>query len=54
MRKLTPFLKLYTEYVKEFQKSAALVDNYEEKYSSFAAILKEAKVCIHLIQVSEA
>ncbi len=46
MRKLTPFLKLYTEYVKEFQKSAALVDNYEEKYSSFAAILKEAKACI--------
>ncbi len=46
MRKLTPFLKLYTEYVKDFQKASALVDTYEEKSSAFAAALKDIRVGI--------
>ncbi|ELU17722.1 hypothetical protein CAPTEDRAFT_217865 [Capitella teleta] len=41
MKKFTPFLKLYTEYVKNFEKAASLVDTWEEKSSKFASFLKE-------------
>ena len=44
MKKLTPFLKLYTEYVKDMHRSSSLVNSYEEKSSAFATILKDAKV----------
>ena len=44
MRRFTPFLKLYTEYVKNFESASALVDSYEEKSSKFAALHKEIKV----------
>ena len=44
MKKLTPFLKLYTEYVKDMHRSYRLVNSYEEKSSAFAAMLKEEKV----------
>ena len=44
MKKFSPFLKLYTEYVKNFKKATTLVDQYEEKSSAFAAMLKEVRV----------
>ena len=44
MRKLTPYLKLYTDYVKHFQKASALVDHWENKSSTFAAMIREIRV----------
>ena len=44
MRKLTPFLKLYTEYVKNFQTATTLVESSEDKSSSFGKLLKEIRV----------
>ena len=44
MKKLTPFLKLYMEYVKDMHWSSSLVNIDEEKSSAFATILKDAKV----------
>jgi hypothetical protein len=44
MRKLTPFLKLYTEYVKNFQTATTLVEAWEEKSSGFSKLLKEVRV----------
>ena len=52
MRKLTPYLKLYTDYVKDFQKASALVDYWENKSSAFAAMIREIRVrslCINLL-----
>ncbi len=52
MKKATPFLKLYTEYVKNFQNAYTLVENYEEKSNSFGKLLKEIKVihfCLRFI-----
>ena len=55
MRKLTPYLKLYTDYVKDFQKASALVDYWENKSSAFAAMIREIRVrslCINLLLYS--
>ncbi|KAK2148563.1 hypothetical protein LSH36_491g02035 [Paralvinella palmiformis] len=43
MRKLTPFLKLYTEYVKNFEIATTLVESWEEKSSTFSKLLKEVR-----------
>ena len=44
MKKLVPFLKLYTEYVKNFEKALQLVDQTEQKSSAFATLLTEVRV----------
>lgn len=46
MKRFTPFLKLYTEYVKNFENAISLVDSWEEKSNKFAALLKEIKVSL--------
>ena len=46
MRKLTPFLKLYTEYVKNFEVATTLVETWGERSSAFNKLLKEIRVSI--------
>ncbi|KAI0211328.1 FYVE, RhoGEF and PH domain-containing protein 2 [Lamellibrachia satsuma] len=41
MKKLAPFLKLSTEYVKQFESALTLVETWQKKSSSFAALLRE-------------
>jgi len=43
MKRVAPYFKLYTDYVKDFQKAVTLVDRYEEKSSTFAAALKSVQ-----------
>ena len=44
MKKLAPFLKLSTEYVKQFEAALTLVETWQKKSSSFAALLREIAV----------
>ena len=44
MKKFAPFLKLYTEYVKNFEAANNLVTQWAEKSNKFAAFLKEVQV----------
>ncbi|XP_048862978.1 FYVE, RhoGEF and PH domain-containing protein 4-like isoform X1 [Brienomyrus brachyistius] len=41
LQKLTPFLKMYTEYVKNFDKAMDLLKMWTEKSSPFKAIIQE-------------
>ncbi|XP_021344101.1 FYVE, RhoGEF and PH domain-containing protein 1-like, partial [Mizuhopecten yessoensis] len=41
MRSNAPFLKLYTEYVKNFDHAMNLINVWSEKSSKFAAIMQE-------------
>ena len=44
MTRLAPFLKLYTEYVKNFQNASDLVETWTSRSSEFNALMKEAQV----------
>ena len=46
MKKFAPFLKLYTEYVKNFENANTVVTQWAEKSNKFAAFLKEVQVGI--------
>ena len=47
MKKNAPFLKLYSEYVKNFDNAMNLMNECTEKYPRFAAIVKEIQVNIN-------
>ena len=40
MKKLAPFLKLYTDYVKNFDKAMELVEQWFQKSPEFAKMIK--------------
>lgn len=44
MRTNAPFLKLYTDYVKNFDKAMNLINIWSEKSSKFAAIMQDIQV----------
>ena len=44
MAKLAPFLLLYTEYVKNFDKALALIDRWMSQSAKFAAVIHEIQV----------
>ena len=44
MKKLTPFLKLYTEYVKNYETANNLLITWRQKNSAFEKHMKEAEV----------
>jgi len=44
MKKLAPFLKLYTEYVKNFDNAMNIINAVKAKYPRFMAIMDEIHV----------
>ena len=44
MAKLAPFLKLYTEYVKNYDKAMSLIDKWRTQSPKFAGLLQEIEV----------
>ena len=44
MKKLAPFLKLYTEYVKNFDNAMNIINAVAAKYPRFMAIMDEIHV----------
>jgi hypothetical protein len=46
MRKFAPFLKLYTEYVKNFDNALATMTLWMDKSTRFAAIIDEIQVIV--------
>jgi len=51
MKKLAPFLKLYTEYVQNFDKAMDIITSVAAKYPRFMAIMDEIHVSqlLHLV-----
>ena len=45
MKDFAPFLKMYSEYVQNFDNSINLINIYKEKSSRFANIINEIQVC---------
>lgn len=50
MKTFAPFLKLYTEYVKNFDNAMTTINLWLEKSPKFASIMEELQVSIHWIQ----
>ena len=44
MKKLAPFLKLYTEYVKNFDNAMNIINAVAAKYPRFMAIMNDIHV----------
>lgn len=44
MAKLAPFLKMYTEYVKNYDKAMAMIDKWVSQSPKFAALIQEIQV----------
>lgn len=44
LQKLTPFLKMYAEYVKNFDKAMELLKQWNERSPQFKAIIQEIQV----------
>ena len=44
MKKLAPFLKLYTEYVQNYDTASNLVDTWLNKSSEFSKLVKDVQV----------
>lgn len=45
LQKLTPFLKMYAEYVKNFDKAMELLKQWTDRSPQFKAIIQEIQVC---------
>ena len=46
MRELAPFLKMYTEYVKNYDNAMHLIGTWYQKQSRFAAIMDHVHVSL--------
>ena len=46
MKKLTPSLKLYTQYVKNYETANNLLITWRHKNSAFSKLMTDAEVCI--------
>ena len=46
MKNLTPFLKLYTEYVKNYETASNLLVTWRHKNSAFGKLMTDAEVCL--------
>ena len=46
MKNLTPFLKLYTEYVKNYEAANNLLITWRHKNSAFGKLMTDAEVCV--------
>jgi len=44
MKRFAPFLKLYTDYVKNFDHAMDLINTWTEKSAEFAALLQALQV----------
>ena len=49
MKKFAPFLKLYTDYVKNFDHAMDTINTWMEKSAEFASLLQALQVCLWLI-----
>lgn len=45
LQKLAPFLKMYGEYVKNFDRAMELVNTWMERSAQFKLIIQEIQVC---------
>lgn len=45
MKKFAPFLKLYTEYVKNFDRAMNVITQWQDKSTKFAELLTSLQVC---------
>jgi len=45
LKKFAPFLKLYTDYIKNFDNASSLITLWTAKSSKFMALLEELQVC---------
>lgn len=48
LQKLTPFLKMYAEYVKNFDKAMELLKQWTDRSPQFKAIIQEIQVRAHV------
>ena len=51
MRKFAPFLKLYSEYVKNFDNAMEAITYWQEKCPQFMQIIKDIQVSFYVINV---
>ena len=51
MKQYAPLLKMYTEYVKNFDNAMNLITLWSEKAPKFAAIIKEIQVKLQFLLV---
>ena len=52
MKKFAPFLKLYSEYVKNFDHAMNIISTWQERSAAFASIMAEVQASIsgaHLV-----
>jgi len=45
MKKFAPFLKLYTDYVQNFDQAMDTLNTWTEKSSAFASLIEALQVC---------
>jgi len=45
LKKFAPFLKLYTDYIKNFDNATSVITFWTAKSSKFMAFLEELQVC---------
>jgi len=46
MKKFAPFLKLYTEYVRNFDNAMTTINQWMDKSPRFLKIVEEIQVCV--------
>ena len=46
MKKFAPFLKLYTEYVQNFDNANVVISSWLEKSPKFASLVEKIQVCL--------
>lgn len=46
MKKNAPFLKMYTEYIRNFDNAMKLINQWMEKSSRFSEIIQDIQVCL--------
>lgn len=51
MKDFAPFLKMYSEYVQNFDNSINLINLYREKNVRFMNIINEIQVCTYPVHV---
>ena len=49
LKKFAPFLKLYTDYIKNFDNATSVITMWSAKSSKFLSLLEELQVCFRCI-----
>lgn len=50
LQKLAPFMKMYGEYVKNFDRAMDLVNTWTQRSSQFKSVVQNIQVCVLLLR----